>query len=229
MMVGMRTMNLPHVGTALVLAVVAALAGCSIRHRDLTLEVDAAPASPDANVAAPTCAITMPGPGTSVAFDVEVKLAASATDPKDGPLTGAAIVWRSNLQSTPLGTGTTLGTRLPPGMNVVTCTATDSAGLTGMGSLEVLSRSPFAQINHPGNNETRSATVPVPFVGVARDLVDGSLSGGSLKWTSSRDGAIGTGGNFTRTLSVGVHTITLTATDSTNRTDTATITLTMTP
>jgi hypothetical protein len=50
---------------------------------------------------------------------------------------------------------------VPVGVNVVTCTATDS----------ITSRSPFAQINHPGAGETRSvADGAVPFVGVSRAI-----------------------------------------------------------
>ncbi len=203
------------------------LVGCSIHHPDLTLDPDAT-TSPDANAAAPTCNITMPVSGSSTAFDVPVMFDATATDPKDGPLTGASVVWRTSLQAAPLGNGTTLTTMLPPGMNLVTCTATNSKSLTGTGMLIVISKSPFAQINHPGNNQSRPASQPVPFVGVGRDVTDGSLSGGSMKWTSNLDGSIGTGQTFNRTLSAGVHTITLTVTDSANKTDSASITLTMT-
>lgn len=57
--------------------------------------------------------------------------------------------------------------------------------------------------------------VPVSFAGTASDAEDGSLTGTALVWTSSLDGAIGTGTSFSKNdLSIGVHTITLTATDS---------------
>ena len=186
-------------------------------------------AQPDANPSAPTCVIDMPGSGTSTAFDVPVALKATATDPQDGVLTGASVVWRSSLSVAPLGSGDMISTMLPPGSNVITCTATDSTSLTGMATVTVVSKSPFAQINHPGNNETRPAAQAVPFVGVGRDLEDGALMGASLAWTSSIDGSIGTGGQFNRVLSAGAHTITLKVTDSAGNADTASITLTMTP
>jgi hypothetical protein len=189
---------------------------------------DAAP--PDADPAAPTCSITAPDDGSSTAFDVAVQLTATASDPEDGTLSGASIVWRSDQQVAPLGSGGSLSTTLPVGTNVVTCTATDSTGKTGSDSVSITSRSPFAQINHPGDNETRSvANGAVPFVGLARDLEDGSLTGGSLVWTSNLDGQIGTGETFNQTLTAGVHTITLTATDADGNTDAVSITLTMTP
>ena len=67
----------------------------------------------------------------------------------------------------------------------------------------------------------------VPFVGLGRDVEDGDLTGASLVWTSSIDGALGTGTMFNKVLSVGIHAITLTATDSASNADSATITLTI--
>jgi hypothetical protein len=54
----------------------------------------------------------------------------------------------------------------------------------------------------------------ITFTGSASDAEDGDLTAG-LSWVSSLDGAIGTGGSFSRSdLSVGGHTITATVTDS---------------
>lgn len=189
---------------------------------------DAAPL-PDANPSAPVCVITSPADGTATAFDVPVMLTATATDLEDGTLTGAAIVWRSDLQVAPLGSGDTLSTTLPPGTNVVTCTATDSTNTTGTASVTVVSKSPFAQINHPGDGETRPAAAAIPFVGVGRDLEDGSLSGSSLIWTSDLSGMFGEGEMFNVPLTAGMHTITLTVTDSDGNTDSTSIALTITP
>jgi chitinase len=93
----------------------------------------------------------------------------------------------------------------------------------------ILSKSPVAQINHPGDGEMRPASDPVPFTGVGRDLEDGPLTGGALVWTSSLDGQIGTGESFNATLTAGTHTVTLTVTDSGGNTDTDSRTLIMTP
>lgn len=185
--------------------------------------------APDADPAAPNCVITNPTDGSERPFDVQVTLMATASDPQDGTLTGASVVWRSSLQVAPLGSGTTLSTLLPVGTNVITCTATDSDAKTGSSTITVIARSPVAKINHPGDGETRPASAAVPFVGVARDKEDGTLSGASLVWTSSLDGQIGTGQTFSKQLSAGVHTITLTATDSNANTATDSIALTITP
>lgn len=128
----------------------------------------------------------------------------------------------------PFGMGITLSATLPVGLNQVTCIATDSMNLTGASaSVVVKTVSPYAKINHPGNGETRPANQAVPFVGIGRDLEDGTLANASLVWTSNIDGALGTGGSFNKTLSVGTHTVTLTVTDSAANVDTDSITLTI--
>ncbi len=177
---------------------------------------------------APTCAITAPATMTKTAWDTAVMFTATASDLQDGTLGGASIVWRSDLLTAPLGSGVTLSATLPVGTNTVTCVATDSSSLTGVSApVTVMSKSPFAKINHPGNGETRAANQAVPFAGVGRDLEDGTLTGASLAWTSSISGPIGTGTSFNQTLAVGTHTITLTATDAAANTDTDSITLTI--
>jgi pimeloyl-ACP methyl ester carboxylesterase len=66
----------------------------------------------------------------------------------------------------------------------------------------------------------------ITFTGTGTDAEDGTLTGASLVWTSSLDGALGTGVSVTKSsLSVGTHTITLTATDSQGSTGTATKTV----
>lgn len=197
--------------------------------KDATVDAPAAPgdAVVDANPNAPTCSITAPTNQSKVNFDADSTLTATATDPQDGTLTGPSVVWTTDLQTAPLGTGASATVRLPPGSNNVTCTAKDSSGLTGNSFITVLSKSPYARINHPSNNETRPANQAVPFVGVGNDFEDGSLSGAKMAWTSSIDQSIGTGQMFNRTLSVGIHTITLTVTDAAGNTDTSSITLTI--
>jgi arylsulfatase A-like enzyme len=53
---------------------------------------------------------------------------------------------------------------------------------------------------------------PVTFSGTASDAEEGNLSA-ALRWSSNRDGTLGTGASLTRTLSVGSHTLTATVTD----------------
>lgn len=78
----------------------------------------------------------------------------------------------------------------------------------------------------PSDGESFELSEEITFNGSARDLQDGELTGDSLVWTSSIDGQIGTGNNFTRDdLSKGIHKITLTATNSLREKGTATITI----
>lgn len=89
--------------------------------------------------------------------------------------------------------------------------------------------SPTATITSPADGSSFAEGNPITFTGSATDPEDGTLAGGSLVWTSSIDGQIGTGESFTRNdLSVGTHTITLTATDSQGATGQDTTTLTIT-
>jgi hypothetical protein len=74
---------------------------------------------------------------------------------------------------------------------------------------------PTADISSPSDGSDYDEGDTIIFSGTGDDPEDGSLTGGSLVWTSNRDGQIGTGTYFTRdNLSVGTHTITLTAADS---------------
>ncbi len=73
---------------------------------------------------------------------------------------------------------------------------------------------PTTAISAPGNGASFTAGAAVTFTGSASDAQDGSLTA-SLAWTSSVQGALGTGGSVTRSdLVVGTHVITATATDS---------------
>ena len=72
---------------------------------------------------------------------------------------------------------------------------------------------PVVTIQSPANGSSFSAGANITFQGSAIDSLDGNISS-SLTWTSDRDGQIGTGGSFTRTLSNGTHLITASVTDS---------------
>ena len=85
-------------------------------------------------------------------------------------------------------------------------------------------QAPVANISTPSSGT--AATGPINFSGSCRDPEQGDLTS-SVRWTSSRDGEIGTGGTFTRRLSVGSHTITLTCTDQQGATGTATANISM--
>lgn len=87
---------------------------------------------------------------------------------------------------------------------------------------------PSVTITAPGNNASFTAGSTITFSGSSNDTQDGSLTA-SMSWSSSLQGALGTGGSFSRSdLVVGTHTITASATDSGSLTGTASVTITVT-
>ena len=82
---------------------------------------------------------------------------------------------------------------------------------------------PVASITSPTSGA--SFTGPANFAGTCQDPEQGDVSA-SARWRSSRNGDIGTGGSFSRTLSPGTHTITMTCTDAQGLTGAASINVT---
>lgn len=73
---------------------------------------------------------------------------------------------------------------------------------------------PTAVIYSPQDGAIYPPGTAIDFSGAGFDKEDGELSGSSLQWYSSRDGFLGTGKSFSRTLSSGGHYINLQAYDS---------------
>ena len=89
---------------------------------------------------------------------------------------------------------------------------------------------PIAMIDTPAASTVYSLSNSVTFTGSATDTEDLVLNGKALTWTSSIDGTIGSGSNFTTSsLSAGTHQITLTAVDSRASADSTTISITVNP
>jgi len=87
---------------------------------------------------------------------------------------------------------------------------------------------PVVTITAPANGTSVTQGTSVTFTGTANDTEDGNLSG-SLTWSSSINGIIGSGASFsTSSLSVGTHTITASVTDTGGSPGSASITLTVT-
>jgi hypothetical protein len=75
----------------------------------------------------------------------------------------------------------------------------------------------------PDRDITITPGTPLWLQGYAYDLEDGTLQDTALRWSSSRDGNLGTGSQVLVSLSPGEHVITLTATDSDGNVTTATV------
>lgn len=94
-----------------------------------------------------------------------------------------------------------------------------NGGGTGPGN-----EAPSASITSPTEGATFQQGESIQFQGSGSDKEDGSLTGNSLQWESSVDGAIGTGETTTScSLSAGSHTVRLIATDSDGASDTASV------
>jgi hypothetical protein len=84
-------------------------------------------------------------------------------------------------------------------------------------------KGPQAFILSPDKDITLALGMPLWLQGYAYDLEDGILPDTALRWSSSRDGDLGTGSQVLANLSPGEHVIALTATDSDGNVTTATV------
>ena len=86
--------------------------------------------------------------------------------------------------------------------------------------------SPTVTITSPADGATVGSGASISFAGTATDAEDGDISA-NLTWTSNLDGSIGSGANFSATLSDGTHTVTASVTDSGGNTSSDTVTVTV--
>ena len=179
----------------------------------------------NANVT-PTVSITAPADGTTEDTGSAVTFSGSASDPEDGDLT-TSLAWSSDLDGA-LGTGASVTTSaLSVGTHTITGSVTDSLGAAGSSTITLtVNGSPAVAITAPADGSSSTETTPVTFTGTASDE-DGDLAA-SLAWTSSLDGALGTGASVTTSaLSIGTHTITAAVSDSRGLPGSAQITVTV--
>jgi hypothetical protein len=166
---------------------------------------------------AQTLDVLAPSSGSSFVQGEAFTFSAVASDAEDGNL-DASIEWSSNLNGN-LGTGATVATSsLSAGSHVITARITDSDGnvVTKTLNLAILPNTntpPTVSITAPADNATFTQGSFIQFLATAADVEDGNLTA-AISWTSSLNGALGTGGNITRSLSIGSHVITATVVDS---------------
>ncbi|HUF16217.1 MAG TPA: S8 family serine peptidase, partial [Acidimicrobiia bacterium] len=181
----------------------------------------------DGNIdASPAVSIDSPTDGASFSSGESISFAGSASDVEDGDITGS-LEWTSDLDGQ-IGTGGSFSATLSDGTHVITASVIDSVGNTGSDSItvDVVDAAPTVTISSPTDGASFSSGETITFSGSASDTEDGDLTN-NLAWTSDRDGAIGSGGSFSATLSDGTHVITATVTDSGGNTGSASVTITV--
>ena len=166
----------------------------------------------------PTALIAQPTDGATLNTPAAVSLEGAGTDVQDGDIPDGSLAWASDVDGS-LGTGGSLVVELSVGDHTLTLTALDSDGNTGDASVDVVvtdsNALPQAFIDSPADGASFVEGDTLAFAGRATDLEDGDLTGGSLFWTSSVDGAFGSGTEASLVgASLGAHSILLTAVDS---------------
>lgn len=169
-------------------------------------------------------------PSGPVRFGQTATFGAEATDAEDTDFAPKRLSWYLNGSEAFMTSASGLGawsTTIPPGTHTITFRATDSGGLSDSTSrtLTVLNDQPDPpEIFKPADGATVPTGCDIAFSGRAYDREDGFLGGPHLRWSSSVDQALGTGGSMvSRLTSPGPHRIRLTARDSVGATSHATI------
>lgn len=166
-----------------------------------------------------------PGSATIVA-GATATFSAVVKDTRGQTMSGS-VAWTTGSP----GVATVSAAGVVTGVAAGTTTITGSAGgKSDSATLTVTANgAPSVTITAPQDGASVVEGTQVTFSGSATDPEDGALTGAALQWTSSGDGALGSGASLSRNdLSIGAHTITLTATDAFGQTGSASVELTVT-
>jgi hypothetical protein len=176
---------------------------------------------------APSVTVSSPGNDSAFMQGTPVNFSGSASDKEDGNLS-ADIAWRSSIDGA-LGTGAAVSRVLSAGTHTITAQVVDSGGMAATKTLSITvaapaNTAPAVTITSPSNNASFVQGTTVTMSGSASDAEDGALTT-KIAWTSSLDGALGTGGSVSRVLSLGTHVITAQVSDSGGSTKSASVTV----
>jgi YD repeat-containing protein len=180
----------------------------------------------------PTVGITAPAGNVTINLGDLLNLAGTANDIEDGDISNL-ISWSSSRDGA-LAIGANATVSLSAGAHVITATITDSGTKTATATRNVMvavpgNDPPVITLAAPLNGAAFQAGQTVALTATATDPQDGSLTA-LIGWTSSINGALGTGGSLNvSTLSGGVHTITATVSDGVGEERSATATITVVP
>ena len=202
-------------------------AGADATGTDAATGIDTAPAT-DAAVGnlPPVVNLLSPSNGQSFARGQTIVFNCNATDPETGAIANGSIVWTDGTNS--LGIGARVQTALDVvGDHVISCTATDPAGLSRSASITITivgNRAPQVSIERPADGSYFLPSDTITFNCLAVDPEDGLLTGTSIRWLDGAD-QIGMGVTLTTAMLLGDHSITCEATDSQGATGSAVSTI----
>ncbi len=193
------------------------------------------------SASAPTVTVTSPAAGSTLPASGSVTVAWNGTDSDNDTLTYSVSgtsdggdTWQT-LATNVTDTSVEVDARSLPGAagdGRIRVTANDGAN-TGYGqtaNLTIPSKPPTVTINSPDTGARATTLAAVPLDGSATDPQDGTLGDARLRWSSDRDGTLGTGGHLlVDDLTPGQHTLTLTATNAHGQTSSATTAITIGP
>jgi hypothetical protein len=170
--------------------------------------------------------ISGPANGASYRTSDVIQFTGSASDFDQGSLS-SSIAWSSDRDGA-LGSGATLSKRLTKGAHTVTASITDADGATATATvtISVGNTPPTVSLTSPGNGASFRTSDDISFQATATDFDQGPLTG-SISWSSSKDGPLGSGGAITRKLTKGTHVITASVTDADGGTGSASTTITV--
>jgi hypothetical protein len=120
--------------------------------------------------------------------------------------------------------GTTIGSGR---IRVLVSDGFNTAADSSDNAFTIANKPPSAVIISPPTGAAFTMGPKVVLQGAGLDLENGALDGSALSWSSSRDGALGSGPLREVDLSLGVHTLTLMVTDTGGLTRTATAQITV--
>ena len=184
--------------------------------------------------AAPTVRIQGPADGAEIPAGSDVAL--ESTGSTSLRVNGAPSFalneteWTSSRDGI-LGLATQSGTltrTLSTGTHELTATISDLLGGSATDRITVqvvdpTNDPPVAEILSPPFGMAFPPGSTVDFSGTGTDPQEGALTGAALAWTSSQEGAIGTGQAFSRQMAEGSHIIVLTVTDAQGASDADTV------
>jgi len=175
----------------------------------------------------PTLDLLSPTTPVTLFEGIDLALQATANDVEDGDLT-AAIAWSSNLDGA-LGSGGNVLQQLSIGAHTITAIVSDSLGKSASASVVVtveFNNAPTLDLLSPTTPVTLFEGIDLALQATASDVEDGDLTA-TIAWSSSLDGALGSGGNVLQQLSIGVHAITATVSDNLSKTASASVMITV--